>query len=72
MNLCKIGWEGCKVACSASQISPILAVIEVSSIGTLCVGSTTGGDLDPTVQSVKNLSSDGAGVGGVLGCLLWV
>ena len=34
-------------------------------MGTLCVGSTTGGDPDPTLlQSVKNLSSDGAGVVG--------
>ena len=48
-------------------------VIEVSSIGTLCVGGTTGRDLDSTLlQSVKNLSSDRAGAGGVLGCLLWV
>ena len=38
-------------------------------LGTLWSGGITGGDLDPILhQSVKGLSSDGAGVGGVLEC----
>ena len=45
----------------------------VCSIGTFWGGGITGGDLDPMLfHSVKSLSSDGAGVRGVFGCLLWV
>ena len=43
----------------------------MSPTGTLWGGGIIGGDPDPILlQSVKSLSSDGAGVGGVLGCQL--
>ena len=41
----------------------------MSPTGTLWGGGITGRDPDQILlQSVKSLSSDGAGVGGVLGC----
>ena len=55
------------------EIPSIPVANTVCSIGTFWGGGITVGDLDQILlKAVKSLSSDGAGVGGVLGCLLWV